>query len=63
MTTEELLRGINAEDRTVPVAIGGTIPKITKLVDAIVARDGRIFYIGAGTSGRIGITDASHLRR
>ena len=61
MTTEELLRGINAEDRTVPVAIGGTIPKITKLVDAIVARDGRIFYIGAGTSGRIGITDASEI--
>lgn len=61
MTTEEILHGINAEDRTVPLAIEGTIPQITALVDAIVSRDGRIFYLGAGTSGRIGITDASEI--
>ena len=61
MSTEEILRGINAEDRTVPLAIEGTIPQITALVDAIVSRDGRVFYLGAGTSGRIGITDASEI--
>lgn len=62
MSTAELLRNINAEDRTVPVAVGEVIPEIGTLVDAIVERmqrGGRLFYLGAGTSGRLGIVDAS----
>lgn len=61
-TTEELLRGMNAEDKTVPIAVEKAIPQITLLVDAIVEKlkqGGRLFYIGAGTSGRLGILDAS----
>ena len=64
MTTVELLEGINAEDRTVPDAVAGAIPAVGRLVDAIVdrmKRGGRVFYIGAGTSGRLGITDASEI--
>lgn len=61
MTTSEILQGINNEDKMVPAAITGSIPQIEKLVDAIVERNGRIFYMGAGTSGRIGITDASEI--
>ena len=61
MSTEALLQGINAEDRTVPEAVAKSIPQITRLVDAIVERGGRVFYLGAGTSGRIGITDASEI--
>ena len=61
MSTEELLRGINAEDRTVPEAVSRCIPSVTRLVDEIVRRDGRIFYMGAGTSGRLGIIDASEI--
>ena len=64
MTSEEILRGINAEDRTVPEAVGRIIPLITKLVDGIVermGRGGRVFYLGAGTSGRLGVTDASEI--
>lgn len=62
MSTADLLRNINAEDRTVPAAVGETIPAIERLVDAIVERmhrGGRLFYMGAGTSGRLGIVDAS----
>ncbi|MGV3638350.1 MAG: N-acetylmuramic acid 6-phosphate etherase [Flavobacteriales bacterium] len=62
MSTAELLRNINAEDRSVPVAVGEVIPAIEALVDAIVERmqrGGRLFYMGAGTSGRLGIVDAS----
>ena len=64
MTTEEILRGINTEDRTVPEAVGRSIPHITRLVDGIVERmerGGRVFYIGAGTSGRVGVTDAAEI--
>ena len=64
MSTEELLRGINAEDSKVPVAVAGCIPQISRLVDGIVERmnrGGRVFYTGAGTSGRLGITDASEI--
>lgn len=61
MTTEELLRGINSEDKTVPEAVEAAIPDIEKLVDGIVARGGRIFYMGAGTSGRLGVVDASEI--
>lgn len=61
-TTRELLEGINKEDKTVPWAVEKAIPQIEALVNAIVPRmkaGGRLFYIGAGTSGRLGIVDAS----
>ena len=62
METSELLSNINAEDKTVPLAIEKAIPSIEKLVDIIYAKmkdGGRLFYIGAGTSGRLGVLDAS----
>lgn len=62
MSVLDLLTGINQEDRTVPEAVAKTIPQIAKLVEATIARmrqGGRLFYIGAGTSGRLGIVDAS----
>lgn len=58
----EILSGINQEDKTVPLAIEKVIPNIEALVQAIVSKmkaGGRLFYIGAGTSGRLGIVDAS----
>lgn len=64
MSVRELLEGINAEDRKVPEAVGRTIPQIEKLVTAVVERmrqGGRIFYMGAGTSGRLGVLDASEI--
>ncbi len=62
MTVGELLRNINKEDQGVPAAVEKAIPQIEKLAE--VAADkmlmgGRMFYIGAGTSGRLGIVDAS----
>ncbi len=62
MSLNDLLRNINNEDKTVPNALEKAIPQIEKLVDATVERmknGGRLFYIGAGTSGRLGIVDAS----
>lgn len=62
MSVNELLLKINAEDQTVPLAVKKAIPQIEKLVDLIVGKlkkGGRLFYIGAGTSGRLGILDAS----
>jgi N-acetylmuramic acid 6-phosphate etherase len=62
MSTLELLRNINAEDRTVADAVATCIPAMEPLIDAVaerMARGGRLFYIGAGTSGRLGIVDAS----
>lgn len=62
MSLNELLLNINKEDKTVPLAVEKAIPQIEKLVTAIVDRlnnGGRLFYIGAGTSGRLGIVDAS----
>ena len=64
MTTRELLEGMNREDRRVPEAVSGCIPQIERLVDGIVerlGRGGRVFYVGAGTSGRLGILDASEI--
>jgi N-acetylmuramic acid 6-phosphate etherase len=58
----ELLQTINREDQSVPLAVEKVLPAIEKLVDATVYRlekGGRLFYIGAGTSGRLGIVDAS----
>lgn len=62
MSVLELLTNINNEDKTVPNAVENAIPQIEELVKVAVAcmkRGGRIFYIGAGTSGRLGILDAS----
>jgi N-acetylmuramic acid 6-phosphate etherase len=58
----EILRIINAEDHKVAPAVAAEIPNIARAVDAIVAaigRGGRLFYIGAGTSGRLGVLDAA----
>lgn len=60
----ELLEAIHAEDKKVAEAVGRTIPQIERLVTAIVERmqrGGRIFYLGAGTSGRLGVLDASEI--
>jgi len=62
MSVAELLRGMNNEDKTVPIAVEKAIPAIEKVVNVIVGKisaGGRLFYIGAGTSGRLGILDAS----
>jgi N-acetylmuramic acid 6-phosphate etherase len=62
MPIHDLLVHINAEDKTVPLAVEAAIPQLEKLVAATVERlqnGGRLFYIGAGTSGRLGVVDAS----
>ncbi len=62
MSVLELLFNINQEDQTVPLAVEKALPQIETLVTEIVAKiklGGRLFYIGAGTSGRLGILDAS----
>ncbi|MEO8150757.1 MAG: N-acetylmuramic acid 6-phosphate etherase [Bacteroidia bacterium] len=62
MSVHGLLLNINREDKTVPNAIEKCIPQIEKLVEQIIPKmkvGGRLFYIGAGTSGRLGIVDAS----
>jgi N-acetylmuramic acid 6-phosphate etherase len=62
MPVLELLININKEDSTVPAAVSKSIPDIEKLVTVIADKmlaGGRLFYIGAGTSGRLGIVDAS----
>jgi N-acetylmuramic acid 6-phosphate etherase len=62
MSITELLMNINKEDKSVPLAVEKALPQIEKLVEAIVFRmkkGGRLFYIGAGTSGRLGVVDAS----
>jgi N-acetylmuramic acid 6-phosphate etherase len=62
LPSEDVLRIINEEDRKVAEAVGREIPNIARAVDAIVnamERGGRLFYIGAGTSGRLGVLDAA----
>ncbi|MEZ4892747.1 MAG: N-acetylmuramic acid 6-phosphate etherase [Saprospiraceae bacterium] len=64
MSVEEILHAINTEDQTVPLAVDKAIPQIQALVTQTVAKmkeGGRLFYIGAGTSGRLGILDASEI--
>ena len=64
MTVREILENINKEDETVHLAVRKVIPQIEKLIHGIVDRmkeGGRLFYIGAGTSGRLGILDASEV--
>jgi N-acetylmuramic acid 6-phosphate etherase len=60
----EILRVMNREDRSVPAAVRRELPKIARAVDAIVAslrRGGRLIYVGAGTSGRLAVLDASEI--
>ena len=62
MSVAALLSNINNEDKTVPLAVEKALPQIATLVSQIVTKmklGGRLFYIGAGTSGRLGIVDAS----
>ncbi|PST84246.1 N-acetylmuramic acid 6-phosphate etherase [Pedobacter yulinensis] len=62
MSVQEILTNINNEDKTVPLAVEKAIPQIEKLATAVAERmqqGGRLFYIGAGTSGRLGVVDAS----
>ncbi|MBM3736664.1 MAG: N-acetylmuramic acid 6-phosphate etherase [Acidobacteria bacterium] len=63
--TLEILRIINGEDQKVAASVAAELPRIAQAVDAITAsmeRGGRLFYIGAGTSGRLGVLDASECR-
>lgn len=60
----QLLVEMNEEDQKIPLAVGKAIPEIEKLIEKIVKRmklGGRIFYMGAGTSGRLGVLDASEI--
>lgn len=62
MSTADLLQNINKEDKTVAQSVEEVLPQIEKLINAIVPKmkkGGRLFYLGAGTSGRLGIVDAS----
>ncbi|MDP7567674.1 MAG: N-acetylmuramic acid 6-phosphate etherase [Flavobacteriales bacterium] len=62
MSTADLLKNINREDKTVAQSVEEQLPQIEKIVNAIVPKmknGGRLFYLGAGTSGRLGIVDAS----
>lgn len=64
MSVQELLSNINREDKTVPLAVEKVLPQIEALVQVIVEKmnaGGRLFYIGAGTSGRLGVLDASEI--
>ncbi|HEX5169718.1 MAG TPA: N-acetylmuramic acid 6-phosphate etherase [Cyclobacteriaceae bacterium] len=64
MSVTDLLININKEDKTVPEAVEKVIPAIEALVKAVVEKmsvGGRLFYIGAGTSGRLGVVDASEI--
>ncbi len=64
MSTDELLQNINAEDAKVHLAVQKVIPQISAFVERLVERmkqGGRLFYIGAGTSGRLGVLDASEI--
>ncbi len=64
MSVKDLLQNINREDKSVPLAVEKALPQIEALVNVIVEKmnqGGRLFYIGAGTSGRLGILDASEI--
>ena len=64
MSIRNLLANINREDRKVPAAVAAVIPSLERLVALIVRKlkaGGRLFYIGAGTSGRLGVVDASEI--
>ncbi len=61
-SVEEILRVINTEDHKVPIAVRQELPQVAEAVKIVVEafkNDGRLFYVGAGTSGRLGVVDAS----
>ncbi|WP_263818659.1 N-acetylmuramic acid 6-phosphate etherase [Salinibacter sp.] len=61
-SVEEILRVINTEDHKVPIAVRRELPHVVEAVEVVVEafkNDGRLFYVGAGTSGRLGVVDAS----
>ncbi|MEI9956839.1 MAG: hypothetical protein WDM90_11170 [Ferruginibacter sp.] len=62
MSVHDLLQNMNNEDAVVPAAVAKVVPQIEALIHAVVDKmliGGRLFYIGAGTSGRLGVLDAS----
>ncbi|HLV92901.1 MAG TPA: hypothetical protein VKX34_07255, partial [Aequorivita sp.] len=62
MSVSELLQNINNEDKTVANSVDKSLPQIEKVTEKIIEKlksGGRLFYLGAGTSGRLGILDAS----
>ncbi|NRD21113.1 N-acetylmuramic acid 6-phosphate etherase [Winogradskyella eckloniae] len=62
MSINEIITSINNEDKTVPLAVEKSLPQIEKVIEQVVfklKKGGRLFYMGAGTSGRLGILDAS----
>lgn len=64
MSVHDLLTNINREDKSVPISVEKVIPKIEGLIKVTVEKmqaGGRLFYIGAGTSGRLGVVDASEI--
>jgi len=64
MSVHEILTGINQEDATIHLAVEKALPQIEALIDQLLKRmpaGGRVFYLGAGTSGRLGVLDASEL--
>jgi N-acetylmuramic acid 6-phosphate etherase len=64
MSVDEILNGINQEDAKVSIAVNAVIPQIEALIDKILEPmllGGRVFYLGAGTSGRLGVLDASEI--
>jgi len=66
MSIRDILTGINREDKTVPDAVEKVIPQIALLAAAVTDKmlaGGRLFYIGAGTSGRLGVLDAARSRQ
>ena len=63
-STLEILQDINKEDQTIAQAVAQSIDQMAPIIDILVAnfeKGGRLFYIGAGTSGRLGILDASEI--
>ena len=65
MSSIELARIINAEDATVAASVTRVLPQIARAIDLVVAalqKGGRLIYVGAGTSGRIGVLDAAECR-
>ena len=63
-STIEAVRMLNEEDKGVPFAVEKVLPKVTEVIDRIVERledGGRLFYVGTGTSGRLGVLDASEI--
>jgi N-acetylmuramic acid 6-phosphate etherase len=61
MSVQELITNINQEDQTIPLAVEKALPQIEIVINEVVSKmklGGRLFYIGAGTSGRVGIFDS-----